>query len=85
MTKSDFVMLAKVIKECPASSNGWIHKPSFVAILAHELEKQNARFDNEVFIQACGVEPVSLGEAIREKIGRGGDTDGDVRRTSVPE
>ena len=79
MTKGDFTMLAKVINECPASSNGWIHKPSFVAILASELEKQNPKFDTEAFIQACGVEPVSLEEAQRTKIGRGGDIDGDVR------
>lgn len=79
MAKRDYVLLAKVIKECPASSNGWIHKPSFVAILASELEKQNARFNTEAFTQACGVEPTSLEEANREKIGRGGDTDGDAR------
>lgn len=71
MTKRDFVMLAKVIKECPASSNGWIHKPSFVAILASELEKHNSKFDAERFIQACGVEPVGLGEAKRESRLRG--------------
>jgi hypothetical protein len=79
MTKKDFILLAKVIRECPASSNDWVHKPSFVAILASELEKQNHSFEAERFIQACGVEPVSLEEAKREKIGRGGDIDGDVR------
>jgi len=71
MTQGDFALLAKVINECPASSNGWIHKPSFVAILASELAKQNPRFNTEAFIQACGVEPVSLEEAKRESRLRG--------------
>jgi len=73
MTKKDFILLARVIRECPASSNGWIHKPSFVAILASELQKQNHSFEAERFIQACGVEPVSLQEAQRTKMGEGGE------------
>lgn len=79
MTKKDIALIVKVIKECPASSNGWIHKASFVAILASELERQNTCFNIETFTQACGCEPVGLEEAKREKIGRGGDTDGDAR------
>ena len=66
MTKKDYEILAKLIKESDASSNGWMHKPSFVIRLASYLQRDNPRFNLQRFVKACGItEPISLEEAQR--------------------
>jgi hypothetical protein len=66
MTKKDYEVLAKIIKETESSSNGWMHKPSFVIIIASYLQRNNPRFDLQRFVKACGIsEPISLEEAQR--------------------
>jgi len=66
MTKKDFEILAKLIKDADTSSNGWMHKPSFVIRLASYLQRDNPRFKLDKFVKACGItEPISLEEAQR--------------------
>ena len=62
-----FDLMARVMKNCPGSSNGWVHKPTLVALLAHEIKKKEPHFNIAKFTEACGVEPISLEEARRPR------------------
>jgi len=66
-------LIARVIRDCPGSSNDWVHRPSFVAILAHEIKNKEPHFNVERFTKACGVESIILEEARRPEWLRGED------------
>jgi len=65
MTKKDSIMLAGVFKECSTSSNGYVHMPSLVALIAHEFWLRDVTFDVVAFTKSCGVELISIDEARR--------------------
>ena len=68
MTKKDYVLIARVIKDAnDGMKNGIITEPvDFIAShLCEILEADNPRFNREQFLSACGL-AVSVPEAIKK-------------------
>ena len=60
MTKKDYILIAKVIKEV---ATGWNYDSKYAYVvstiavqLAERLEKDNTRFNRDKFLKACEVE-----------------------------
>ncbi len=58
MTRKDYVLIARVIKESMRDTKDGkkIIIDSLVDNMAHELYHDNARFDYNRFAKACGIE-----------------------------
>ena len=57
MTKKDYELIARVVRELFMEHADWQRSGSQVANkLASELAQQNPRFDRTQFLTACGVE-----------------------------
>ena len=74
--------LIAVLREQDQSTNGWVHKPSLVVVLAHKLKELNSNFNIEAFVKACGVESMSLEEASRPM--RNWDMQGTPPASDIP-
>jgi len=56
MTRKDYILIAAAIKGANAAP-GYTERNSFVAYaIADALATDNARFDRERFLKACGVQ-----------------------------
>lgn len=61
MTKKDYILIAKAVKEARDDVQNAPHNEKYIVstvafALARELEKDNSRFDRQKFIEACGIE-----------------------------
>ena len=61
MTKKDYIMIAKVIRDNTIINDGMmlegsINKITMVSALCNELHKDNRLFNARKFIDACGVD-----------------------------
>ncbi len=69
MTKKDYVLIAKVIKEYLDNGDndqidGIAGVERLTRMLADKLGKENTRFDKNRFLKACGLYNVAYGECV---------------------